>query len=127
MNLADPFVITPADDLLEKHPQVKSLLAQVATAHNQDQLVPAQALQKIGELLWQALDIESEFTQKLKAAKTNILPIVIATDNPTIAKLPWETLYHPKHKHLGTAKRFTLSRKILDASKADISPADMAS
>ena len=119
MNLADPFVITPADDLLEKHPQVKSLLAQVATAHNQHQLVPAQALQKIGELLWQALDIDSEFTQKLKAAKTNILPIVIATANPTIAKLPWETLYHPKHKHLGTAKRFTLSRKILDESQVD--------
>jgi hypothetical protein len=62
--------------------------------------------------LWEALDIDEEFTQAHKAAGPNILSIIIESQSAAVQALPWETLFHPKCGFLGKNPAFTLARRM---------------
>ena len=106
-----PLVICPPDDFLQQHPHVRRLSNQLAWKYLYRSVVEDRDLQLIGEQLWRALDIGHDFDQAVLDSRSAILPLVIESQISEILSLPWETLYHPDHGHLGIEEAFTLSRK----------------
>ncbi|HIP69940.1 MAG TPA: CHAT domain-containing protein, partial [Anaerolineae bacterium] len=111
----DPFIIRPAADFLQTHPGLKRLSGQLAQLYAADQLVTDAQLQQVGEQLWTAVSVDEPFAAARQEAGSQILPILIESNDPAVQALPWETLYHPDHGFLGKAAGFTLSRHIPDS------------
>ena len=105
-----PFVIRPVDDFVQNYPSLrrKSQILSIKYANNEP--VEDSDLQEIGKELWQALGIDDSFSSAKKAAKANILPIIIESKCSDIQALPWEVIFHPKFGFLGKQIGFTLSR-----------------
>ena len=57
------------------------------------------------------MDASQRLNSAKQAAGAQILPIVIATDNPALFSLPWECLYHPQEEFLAKHPHYTLSRQ----------------
>lgn len=106
------FILRPADDLLQHHPALKKLSEQLAKVYaSKTKLITEEELKTIGLTLWQALDADDDFTAYQQQQNgNNITPIVIASSDPAIQQLPWETLYHPQHGFLAKHKGYTVSR-----------------
>ncbi len=111
MPRATPFVISPAADLLEQHPHLKTQAGRLAQAYEKHEIVEEQHLQAVGAALWEALQIDDALEKARQAAGQQPLPIIIESDNGAILNLPWETLYHPDYEFLGRSSGFTLSRR----------------
>ena len=113
MNHAEPLVIKPDEGVLKQYPTLTRQAASLSHAYaDRECLVTDGSLQAIGAVLWQALDADEALQYAKKHAGQAILPIVIASDDPAILQLPWETLYHPDHGFLARHEGFTLSRTI---------------
>ena len=106
------FIIRPQADLVQRHPELRRLSHALALKYACHELVTDDELQKVGQRLWNALDLDDEFERELDTAGVQILPIVIESDQAAIQQLPWEILYHPAHGFLGQSERFALSRRI---------------
>jgi len=106
-----PFVICPPAVFLKQHPHVRKLSDQLAWKYLSRSAVLDSDLKLVGEQLWQALEVGNEFDQAVTNAEPAILPLVIESQVSEVLNLPWETLYHPEHGHLGIKEAFTLSRK----------------
>ncbi|OQW90721.1 MAG: hypothetical protein BWK78_06325, partial [Thiotrichaceae bacterium IS1] len=90
------------DDLLKQKPELKHLAGELSRAYAAgDKLVTEQALQVMGQALWQG---------KITPPQDKIRPVIIASDKAEIQALPWECLYHPDYKFLARELGFTLSR-----------------
>ncbi|WP_353572128.1 CHAT domain-containing protein [Candidatus Albibeggiatoa sp. nov. BB20] len=109
--IATPFIIRPDPQLIVEHPQLVSLSKQLSIKYVHDHLVSDEDLQLVGSRLWQALQIDDEFNTAKHTAGSQILPIVIATDNPALFSLPWECLCHPQEGFLAKHSRYTVSRQ----------------
>ncbi len=109
----DPFIIQPADNLVEVNPHLRQVSARLAHAYADGRPVSEAELQAIGAALWAALPPESEsrFEAALQAAGANLLPVVIESGAPTVQALPWETLYHPQRGFLARQPGFAFSRR----------------
>ncbi len=118
--LAHPFIIRPDAKIIADFPQLVALAKQLSIKYVHDHLVTDADLQQIGALLWQALNVESELNAAKQAAGTQILPIVIATDNPALFSLPWECLFHPQEGFLAKHPRYTLSRQWQQMDLGDV-------
>ena len=113
MNQATPLILTPDAAILERYPALVLQAAQLSQTYADRKLLVTDAtLQAIGTVLWQTLDADEALRNARQQAGQAILPIVIASDDPAILQLPWETLYHPDDGFLGRHKGFTLSRTI---------------
>jgi tetratricopeptide (TPR) repeat protein len=118
--IATPFIIHPKAQLIADHPQLVSLSKQLSIKYVHDHVVTDDDLQQVGALLWHALNIEADFNTAKQAAGSQILPIVIATDNPALFSLPWECLHHPQEGFLAKNPRYTLSRQWQQMSLGDV-------
>ncbi len=111
MSSTDPLILRPDSNILERYPHLVHQATQLSQIYaNKKLLVTDAALQAIGTFLWQALDTGEALENAKQQAGQAILPIVIASDDPAILLLPWETLYHPEHGFLGLHQGVTLSR-----------------
>jgi len=107
------FLICPADHLLERHPHIKRLSAQLANAYANKKVVRTDDnLKAIGSALWQALELDKDFVEHQQQSGNSIIPIIIESSNPVIQQLPWETLYQAEKGFLGRHKAYSLSRRI---------------
>lgn len=109
-----PFVIRPNPDLLKEHPELGRYGRDLARAYANQRYATDDALKAIGQALWRVLDIDDAFNQARERAGNLVLPVIIESEAAEIQQLPWETLHHPKHGFLATAKRFALSRRLAD-------------
>ena len=108
-------MLVPDSVILKNSPHLTRQTLTLSQAYkDQELLVTDAALQAIGTLLWQALatDTDARLQQAKQQAGLSILPIVIASNDPAILQLPWETLYHPAYGFLARHEGFTLSRHI---------------
>ena len=101
-----PFVIRPAEDLLTDYPDLLRASQTLARNFAHGRLATDEALQQIGHALWQVLAADDAFAQAHTQSGTQILPLIIESDDAAIQQLPWETLYHPDHGFLGKASGF---------------------
>ena len=118
-----PLILVPDPAILRYSPNLTQQAAQLSQTYaDRKLLVTDVTLQAIGAVLWQALDADEALRNARQQAGQAILPIVIASDDPAILQLPWETLYHPDYGFLGRHEGFTLSRTIpsLTTSLPDI-------
>lgn len=111
----DAFVIRPPAGLLQAHPELKRLAADLALSYVYHEQVDDDRLRQIGTALWQASGdpdtLDRQLEDALLAAGLAVLPIVIETADPGLLQLPWETLHHPRHGFLAREPRFALSRR----------------
>ncbi|MDM8531395.1 tetratricopeptide repeat protein [Anaerolineales bacterium HSG25] len=117
-NINNPFIIRPADDLIERYPALRHRASEIAHVYaSRETVVTDAVLQHIGQSLWQVLDETTRAAFETACTETGrqILPIIIESDQADIQQLPWETLYHPEHGFLGRERQFTLSRRISPA------------
>jgi len=75
-----------------------------------------EVFKEIGVKLWNAIENKEEFEKLHKENDSDILSIIIESDNAKIQALPWELLFHDKLGFLATHSNFTLSRKIPNLS-----------
>lgn len=106
---SEPFVITPASNLLAQHPHLLGQSERLTKAYENKELVEETHLKAVGEALWQALDLKDSLKQAKQAAGLSVLPIVIASNDAAVMQLPWEALYHPEFGFLGREPAFSLS------------------
>ncbi len=104
---ASPLIIQSPDNLTETHPHIFSLAKQLSLQYVHQNMVAEESLQKIGQQLWEILDIEKRFQEARQRAGLQILPLIIV-GNPA---LTWECLYHPEEGFLGKNSKYTLSRQ----------------
>jgi tetratricopeptide (TPR) repeat protein len=117
--MVEPLIIAPDTDLLRKYPLLARRAAELSDIYAEcNAYVIEEALQAIGSALWRSLNADEAFQQAKWQAGQRILHIVIASDEPAILQLPWETLCHPEYGFLACDERFTLSRKIPSANGA---------
>jgi tetratricopeptide (TPR) repeat protein len=117
--MIDPLILAPDAALLKNEPSLARQAAELSDVYAEGNVyVLDEALQNIGSALWRSLNADETFQQAKQKAALHILPIVIASDEPAILHLPWETLYHPEYGFLARDERFTLSRKIPSANGA---------
>ncbi|PWH12137.1 MAG: hypothetical protein DDG60_14725 [Anaerolineae bacterium] len=109
----EPFILRPAEDLLERRPDLRHAAGQLAHAYASGRIVTDADLQKMGAALWSALPPETApgFEAALAAAGMNILPVILESPSAAIQALPWETLYHPAYGFLAREARFAFSRR----------------
>lgn len=107
-----PFIIHPAADLLQRHPELRHAGNDLALKYAHHELVTEEQLQAIGVRLWQVLQLDDAFAEARNNAGQQVLPIVIESDDPAVQQLPWEALHHPELGFLGRAEAFTLLRRI---------------
>ena len=123
---ANPFIIRPPDDFVQKHHNLRQNGKTIARAYANNQNVTDEILQQMGSQLWQTLDhelnIAAEFEQARAQAGNQILPIIIESNHAAIHQLPWETLHHPAHGFLGKENGFTLTRSRGSTSAAQVDP-----
>jgi len=112
MPLPSPFILRPADDLLDRHPHLRHMAAALVRKYAALQAVTDEDLQAMGRALWHALGVDDAFEQARQAAGNAVLPIIVESNSPAVQSLPWETLYHPQHGFLGRARGFALSRRL---------------
>lgn len=105
-----PFVISPPDDLLTAHPQLRHMSQNIAQRYADTKLVTDEQLALLGGALWKALEIDARFTRARDEAGMGVLPIVVESDDAAVQQLPWETLHHPALSFLGKRPEFTLCR-----------------
>jgi len=111
--MAESLILTPDTAIFERFPNLVRQSLKLSQAYaDQKLLVTDAALQSIGTILWQALDADENLLHAKQQAGTGILPLVIASDDPAILQLPWETLYHSGYGFLARHEGFTLSRTI---------------
>ncbi len=117
--MVDPLILVPDAVLLKNDKSLARQTAKLSDIYAEGNVyVLDKALQDIGSALWWSLNADEAFQQAKRKAAQHILHIVIASDEPAILHLPWETLYHPEYGFLGRDERFTLSRKIPSANGA---------
>ena len=119
LETAAPLFIEPPGDLLQKAPHLRHLSRQLSLKFVHREVVTDDDLRKMGQSLWQTLDMEGAFEKAFAAAKPSILPVAIISDVPENFGLPWETLYHPEIGFLGKDTRFTLTRRIKNKTTAN--------
>ncbi len=108
-----PLILVPDSAMLRHSPNLIRQAAQLSQSYADRKLFVTDAiLQAIGTALWHALNADEKLQTAKQEAGQAILPIVIASDDPAILQLPWETLYHPDYGFLGRHEGFTLSRTI---------------
>ncbi len=108
-----PFILQPADDLVERQPNLRHESARLANDYADGKVVNDARLQAMGAALWNALpaDTAEKLEAALQAAGANVLPVVLESRVPAVQALPWETLYHPQHGFLARSPRFAFSRR----------------
>ena len=108
-----PLMLFPDSAILRHSPNLIRQAAQLSQSYADRKLFVTDAiLQAIGTALWHALNADEKLQLAKQEAGQAILPIVIASDDPAILQLPWETLCHPDYGFLGRHEGFTLSRTI---------------
>ena len=125
MNPVPPLFLTPDSAIIERYPDLLRQSAELSKAYaDRHSRISDAALQALGSALWQVLDADEKLQHAKKQAGTGILPLVIASDDPAILQLPWETLYHPDYGFLARHEGFTLSRTIpsIKTGVSDIEP-----
>ena len=111
--MAVSLILTPDTTILERLPSLVRQSSELSQAYaDRERIVTDGALQAIGTELWQALDADEKLLHAKKQAGQATLPLVIASDDPAILQLPWETIYHPDYGFLARHEGFTLSRTI---------------
>jgi tetratricopeptide (TPR) repeat protein len=111
--MAESLILTPDTAIFARFPNLVRQSAELSQAYADQKLLVTDAeLQAIGMVLWQALDAEEKLRTAKQQAGQAILPLVIASDDPDILQLPWETLYHPDYGFLARHEGFTLFRII---------------
>lgn len=115
---AEPFVIFPENDLIEKQPHLRHASAKLADDFAGRRVADDAALQALGAALWSALpaDTSSRLAAAIKAAGADVLPIIVESPNASVQALPWETLYHPQRGFLARDPAFAFSRRSAPAS-----------
>jgi tetratricopeptide (TPR) repeat protein len=108
-----PFIIHPPADLLKQSPHLSSLAKQLSLLYAHKQVVTEDALQAVGQALWQGLQIDKAYAQAKQRAGKEVLPVVIETADPSLFMLPWECLWHPTDGFLGKQPSYALSRRWL--------------
>lgn len=110
---AVPFIIHPADDMIERQPALRHASARLANYYVDKRPISEAELQAMGAALWQALpaDTASQFEAAIQDAGASILPVVIESRAPAVQSLPWETLYHPARGFLAQNPAFAFSRR----------------
>jgi hypothetical protein len=105
-----PFIIRPDGQLLEDHPDLRHISADLGHAYARGQFVGDEILQAVGRRLWEALGADDALAAARTQAGALTLPIVIAGSDAALQRLPWETLHHPTHGFLALADGFTVLR-----------------
>ncbi len=123
LETAEPLVLEPPRDLLERVPRLNHLARQLSMKYVYKEVVTDDDLEQMGRALWEALDAEADFQRALEDAKPLILPLVIASQDPAVMALPWETLHHPTLGFLGCSPHVTLLRRV-GGARTDGAPLD---
>ena len=111
-NVRNPFVIHLPTDLLQSHPNLRSLSKQLSIKYVYREMVTDADLQLVGQQLWQVLDIDEAFDQARQEASPKVLPLVVSCNDPALLSLPWESLHHPSIGFLCKHNGFTLFRHL---------------
>ena len=113
MTTQPSFIITPADDLLAKHPHLTGLAKSLSDVYAaRTKVVTDEALQAMGSALWAAVADKELLQAAYEKRGQSALAVIVSSAEPAILHLPWETLHHPEHGFLGLSDKFTLSRQI---------------
>ena len=105
-------VLRPPADLTRAHPGLGRMATDLALRYAPRELVTEDMLRAMGEGLWRALDAAEDLAGARAAAGLAVLPIVVESSEPSVLRLPWETLHHPELGFLGRDPAFALSRRL---------------
>jgi tetratricopeptide (TPR) repeat protein len=109
-------VLQPAEDLLQRQPDLSRMAKELALRYAHRELVTDQQLQALGARLWQALDAADQLEQARARAGMQVLPLAIECTQPQLMQWPWEILHHPELGFIGRGAAFALSRRLRPAS-----------
>jgi hypothetical protein len=108
----NPFVIRPSDDLVHNHPELRRLSHSLSLKYAWREVVTEEDLLVMGQSLWNALGLQTEFDAAHGKAGPEIFPVILESEAADVQALPWETLHHPVHGFIGKHAGFALTRRI---------------
>ncbi len=113
-----PLLLKSNADITQRYPALARQAAELSRLYkDRNMLVTDEALQKIGSTLWYLIDADEALADAKEQAGKHTLPVVLASNDPAVQKLPWETLYHPEYGFLAHHEGFTFSRTIPSVKK----------
>ena len=120
MPLIQPFIIQPDPHAIRQHPTLTRQVRELSEAYEDGSItVDDKRLQLVGSLLWEVLSLGKQLDlAKEQAGNSNILPIIIESDDGLVISLPWETLHHPEYGFLARQPGFTLTRRMPKGKKS---------
>ena len=117
-----PVTINPPAGFIDNNPHIKRLANDLAVKYASNNNVTDEDLAIMGDQLWQSLSFSDKDLESFERAGRRICPVVVASMEPDIQQLPWETLRHPVKGFIGTHPAFTLSRHLPKRKAIDVTP-----